>query len=224
MYHMTNQFELDIFTETKKEDGISSTGYKDRFADNKYPAIFIELSDDVVVSISENLLSAGSIEIELENKTIQEVIKILLDNNINCSLLSNKIALYPATLLEDFCSKEVIVCDIIKSPFKYKNILSKLVNNITPDKLSSSLSVEFVAAYNKDNVSIEPSLIDIDNIYFSQLDNNTKALFDTSLSSMILFVSDEKISNSYKVIDNISSNHFKNQLLTSITSYNISKI
>ena len=217
---MSKQTQHSLISFPRKDHGLSQEGYKKYFRNTSIPAINIQVSQGTIVESVSNQIIVDGNPICTETLTVSELIIRLVSMGITAHLMLPEVAMMPATLIEDFISKKTLVIDISRSPFKYNNIYSDIINNIPASKIATSYGSDVVSIINEDGTTEVITLNDVGDIDLGYLDNKKTAIIDTHATQFILFINKEKISSTHSIASSLDDNYLKYQLLTSLTINN----
>lgn len=185
----------------KKIKGVTQDKVSSQFSSKIFPSIYIDSDKDL--SVLNGSVTVEGTSLLLSGKTIVEVVKFLNDNGITAYITDHTVAAYPASLLQDFWSADVLKIPVDTSPLRITEFYSQHTSNL----------VEF------DNVNIDREIIGVwrngneepyelvGELLYTNAMEDTECLLMYRVKKYFLFCSDQTVIDSSTVIkDHYESN------------------
>lgn len=165
-------------------------------ARRKIPLVFIA-SGNIRIKNS-NLYIDDLNPISLLGLSTYRAVSIMRNNGVDAYIASHDIGMFPAMMLLDFSSDELVVSDVTSSPFNISKIHGKNTLNM-PSVDDLNISRNIVSIYNNDITYLLDGdeeysyAVDVNNIFISNLRSGTKALIECSVSNYFLYADLETV-------------------------------
>jgi hypothetical protein len=220
---MSDIIKRKISDRCNRKSGVSRNHILEHTKIDMFPSIMID--DQIDIIIEDGILYYGDSKIFLMDKLIVDIVRTLRDNGVNCFLVNQDVAAYPAILLDDIRSSTAIQIDVNSSPVRLsEHHAPTSMNLVTIDESKILRNIAVVAdgnqSYLDDNSEFS---YEVENglLYVNNIGINTKCIMTYKISKYFLFSKRENVLNAHNAIDKYSrSNVYSHILLDTLKAIN----